>query len=123
MSERSVRRSWSRTALVGAVASLSFLVAACSSSPSSSSGLKPKPGKNGLTLYGYKTTLGQAVGSIAGVVAYTDTAEHAGHFVCTNSSCTATWHPWLTDGVAVHAGSGVQHPSSDPSSVPMAQRK
>jgi predicted lipoprotein with Yx(FWY)xxD motif len=84
-----------------------LLAAACSSSPSSTSGLQPKP-KNGLTLFAYKTTLGETVGSIAGIVAYTDDAEHAGHFVCTSASCTTTWHPWLTDGVAVRAAAGVQ---------------
>ena len=108
ISERSPMRRWRRRALVGAVASLSLVAAACSSSPSSNSGLTPKPGKNGLTLFAYKTTLGATVGSIAGIVAYTDTAEHAGHFVCTNTSCTTTWHPWLTYGVKVHAGAGVQ---------------
>jgi len=108
ISERSPMRRWRRRALVGAVASLSLVAAACSSSPSSNSGLTPKPGKNGLTLFAYKTTLGQAVGSIAGDVVYTDTAEHGTHFVCTSSSCTATWHPWLTYGVKVHAGAGVQ---------------
>jgi predicted lipoprotein with Yx(FWY)xxD motif len=48
------------------------------------------------------------VGTIAGIVAYTDTAEHSGHFVCTSSSCTNTWQPWVTQGAAVHAGAGVQ---------------
>ncbi len=60
------------------------------------------------TLFAYHTALGQVVGSIAGIVAYTDTAEHTGHFVCTSTSCTTTWHPWLTDGVTVRAGAGVQ---------------
>ena len=64
--------------------------------------------ENGLTLFAYHTALGQVVGSIAGIVAYTDTAEHTGHFVCTSTSCTTTWHPWLTDGVTVRAGAGVQ---------------
>jgi len=63
---------------------------------------------HGLILYAYKTSLGSAVGSIAGIVAYTDTAESAGHFQCTSSSCTATWHPWLTDGAKVSAGAGVK---------------
>ena len=64
---------------MGAVASLSLLAAAVPLHRRLELGnSKPKPGKNGLTLYAYKTTLGQAVGSIAGIVAYTDTAEHAG---------------------------------------------
>lgn len=101
-------RKLPRAALVGAVASLSLLAAACSSSPSTSSGSSTlKPGRH-LTLYAYKTTLGEAVGTIAGIVAYTDDAEHAGHFVCTSASCTTTWHPWVTYGVAIHAGTGVQ---------------
>ncbi len=107
MSGSVMKRRVRTLALVGAVVSLSFL-AACSSSSPSASGPALRPGKNGLTIYSYNSALGQVVGSIAGDVVYTDTAEHAGHFVCTSSSCTTTWHPWLSYGVALHAGSGVQ---------------
>jgi predicted lipoprotein with Yx(FWY)xxD motif len=107
MKEWSILRRRPRTALVLGVASLSLLAAACSSSPSKA-GLQPRPGKSGITLFAYKTSLGQVVGTIAGIVAYTDTSEHAGHFVCTTSSCTTTWHPWVTYGASVHAASGVQ---------------
>jgi len=106
--ERLPERRWARRTLVGAVASLSLVAAACSSSPSSSAGPKFKPDKNGLFLFSYKTSLGETVGGIAGIVAYTDTAERAGHFVCTSASCTTTWHPMLTYGYPVHAGAGVQ---------------
>jgi len=82
------------------------VLAACSSSPSKT-GLQPRPGKS-LTLYAYKTSVGEAVGTIAGVVVYSNTTESSGHFSCTTSSCTATWHPWLTYGVKVVAASGVQ---------------
>jgi predicted lipoprotein with Yx(FWY)xxD motif len=108
MNKRLALRRLPKTALLLVIVGLSLLAAACSSSPSSSSGLQPRPGKSGLTLFGYKTTLGQAVGSIAGIVAYTDTAENGNHFVCTSSSCTTTWHPWLTDGAKVRAAAGVQ---------------
>jgi len=96
-----------RGAVVIAITSMAFL-AACSSSPSSSNGGTTLRPKGGLTLYSYKTSLGTVVGSIAGIVAYTDTAESSGNFKCTSSSCTATWHPWLTYGVKVTAAAGVQ---------------
>ena len=51
---------------------------------------------------------GSVVGSIVGIVAYTDSAESSKHFVCTSASCTATWQPWVTDGVDVVAAAGVQ---------------
>jgi predicted lipoprotein with Yx(FWY)xxD motif len=108
MNKRLALRRLPKTTLLLVVVGLSLSAAACSSSPSSSSGFQPRPGKTGLTLFSYKTTLGQAVGSIAGIVAYTDTAEHGNHFVCTASSCTTTWHPWLTYGAKVRAGAGVQ---------------
>jgi predicted lipoprotein with Yx(FWY)xxD motif len=101
-----VKRRGIGAALVGA-ASLALIAAACSS-PSSSSGFQPHPAKGGLTLFSYPITEGQVVGTIDGIVAYSDTAEHAGHFVCTSASCTATWRPWLTDGAKVHAGAGVE---------------
>jgi predicted lipoprotein with Yx(FWY)xxD motif len=96
-----------RNAAVALTIASAVLLAACSSSPSSTAGTTPKP-THGLTLYAYKTSLGTAVGSIAGIVAYTDSAESSKHFVCTSSSCTATWHPWVTDGVTVKAAAGVQ---------------
>jgi predicted lipoprotein with Yx(FWY)xxD motif len=79
---------------------------ACSS-PSTSSGLHPKPGKAGLTIFSYKAKQGTVVGSIYGVVAYTNIDQHGSKTVCTGS-CTSTWHPWLTQGAAVHAGPGVR---------------
>jgi predicted lipoprotein with Yx(FWY)xxD motif len=106
MKNRVRTRAARRGVLVVVVASVSFL-AACSSSPSQG-GLQPKPGKNGLTLFTYKTSLGQVVGSIAGIVAYTNTNDSGHHFDCTSASCTATWHPWLTAGAKVTASAGVQ---------------
>jgi predicted lipoprotein with Yx(FWY)xxD motif len=102
----SMRRSARNVAVALTIAG-ALLLAACSSSPSSTAGPTPKT-THALTLYAYKTSLGTVVGSIAGIVAYTDTAESSKHFVCTSASCTATWHPWVTDGVAVNAASGVQ---------------
>jgi predicted lipoprotein with Yx(FWY)xxD motif len=105
---KAISMRWSaRNAAVAMTFASAVLLAACSSSPSSTAGPTPKP-THGLTLYAYKTSLGTAVGSIAGIVAYTDSAESSKHFVCTSSSCTATWHPWVTDGVAVKAAAGVQ---------------
>ena len=95
--------------IVGLLAVLAVGAAACSSGSSTSSGFKPTPGKNGLTLYSWKTSYGTAVGSIDGVVAYADKNESASKTECTGT-CTNTWHPWVTDGAAVHAAanSGVQ---------------
>jgi predicted lipoprotein with Yx(FWY)xxD motif len=101
---RGVRRVFCLPAV--AVVAAGFALTACSSSPSSVGGAHQKAAK--LTLYAYKTSQGQAVGSIYGIVAYTDESEHAGHFVCTSTSCTATWHPWLTNGVRVVGANGVQ---------------
>jgi predicted lipoprotein with Yx(FWY)xxD motif len=102
----SVRRSARHVAVVVTIA-CTVLLAACSSSPSPTAGTTPKP-THKLTLYAYKTSLGSVVGSIAGIVAYTDSAESSKHFVCTSASCTATWQPWVTDGVDVVAAAGVQ---------------
>jgi predicted lipoprotein with Yx(FWY)xxD motif len=88
-----------------AAASLSLLAAACSSSPS---GFQPHASKGGLTLYSYPLSVGQAVGSIYGIVVYTNMDEHGSHFVCTSTSCTQTWRPWVTGGAKVHAGPDVQ---------------
>ena len=96
-----------RTRLTALALACASLLAACSSSPTAS-GFHPRPGKNGLTLFNYPTALGPVVGTIAGIVAYTDTTESSHHFVCTSTSCTATWHPWITYGATVHAGVGVQ---------------
>ena len=101
-----MRRRARYVAVVATIAG-TMLLASCSSSPSSTAGQTPKP-THKLTLYAYKTSLGTVVGSIAGIVAYTDSAESSKHFVCTSTSCTATWHPWVTDGVAVTAAAGVQ---------------
>lgn len=106
MKVRSMTRSV-RSAAVALTIASAVVLAACSSSPSSTAGPTPKP-THGLTLYAYKTSLGTVVGSIAGIVAYTDAAETSKHFVCTSASCTATWHPWVTDGVTVTAAAGVQ---------------
>jgi predicted lipoprotein with Yx(FWY)xxD motif len=105
---RGLARRLCMPVLTAAVAGL--LLAACSSSnPSSSTaGSQVKPRVHSLTLYAYHASQGEVVGSIARVVAYTDDSEHAGHFVCTSASCTATWRPWLTDGGKVVASSGVQ---------------
>jgi predicted lipoprotein with Yx(FWY)xxD motif len=106
MKVQSMRWSARRASVALTIAS-AVLLAACSSSPSSTAGTTRKP-THALTVYAYKTSLGTVVGSIAGIVAYTDSAESSKHFVCTSASCTATWHPWVTDGVAVTAGPGVQ---------------
>ena len=92
------------TALVSVGAS------ACSSSPSKTA-INPLtvPSKSGLHLYSWKTNAGTGVGSIDGIVAYADKDESGTNIKCTGN-CALTWHPWVTDGVAVHAvaGSGVQ---------------
>jgi predicted lipoprotein with Yx(FWY)xxD motif len=97
------------TRVVGLLAVLSVGVAACSSGPSTA-GSAPQPGKKGLVLFAWKTSHGTAVGSIAGIVAYADKNESSSKIECKGTSCTTTWHPWLTDGVAVHpeTGSGIQ---------------
>lgn len=93
----------------GLLAAISVGAAACSSGPSTP-GSTLKPGKNGLTLFAWKTSQGTAVGSIAGIVAYADKNESSSKIECKSSSCTKTWHPWLTDGATVRpeSGSGVQ---------------
>jgi predicted lipoprotein with Yx(FWY)xxD motif len=85
---------------------IAVAAAACSSSPQKpKAGLKPYPTKK-LTLYGYHTSLGTVVGSIDGVVAYANKHESGKTVVCTGS-CAQTWQPWLTDGVKVEAGKGI----------------
>jgi predicted lipoprotein with Yx(FWY)xxD motif len=95
--------------IVGLLAVISVGAAACSSGPSTTAGTL-RPGKNGLTLFAWKTAQGTGVGSIAGIVAYADKNETSSKIECKSTSCTKTWHPWLTYGVAVHTeqGSGVQ---------------
>jgi predicted lipoprotein with Yx(FWY)xxD motif len=100
-------RGWQGRIAVSGCVIAGLLLAGCSSSPSTSS-IRPRPGKTGLTLFSYHTTYGQVVGSIAGIVAYANDQERTGHFVCTSATCTQTWQPWLTYGVKVKAGSGVQ---------------
>lgn len=101
-----INERWRRVGvLLIAVSSLAFLAACSSPSPSA---LQPHPGKGGLTLLSYPLSIGQAVGTIDGIVAYANSDEHSGHFVCTSTSCTRTWRPWLTDGAKVHAGADVQ---------------
>ena len=96
-----------RRALVAALlATIVVGAAACSSTPQpAKKGISPYPTKK-LTLYAYHTTLGTVVGSIDGVVAYADKQETAKKVACTGS-CAQTWQPWVTDGVKVEAGSGV----------------
>jgi len=97
--------------ILGSLAVVAVGVAACSSTPKSTSGsLANTPSaKKGLTLFAWKTPQGTSVGSIYGIVAYADKNESSSKIECTGK-CTDTWHPWLTDGVAVHpeAGSSVQ---------------
>ncbi len=95
--------------IVGLLVAVAIGAAACSSGSSPSSGYKPKPGKNGIVIFSWKTSYGTAVGSIDGIVAYADKNESGSKSECTGS-CTDTWHPWVTDGAAVHpaANSGVQ---------------
>jgi predicted lipoprotein with Yx(FWY)xxD motif len=93
--------------VVGLIAALSVGAAACSNSTTPKSTSKIVPGKGGLTIFSYKTSYGTAVGSIDGVVAYADKNETTSKIEC-KGSCTTTWHPWLSDGAALHAGPGVQ---------------
>jgi predicted lipoprotein with Yx(FWY)xxD motif len=96
--------------MVGLLAVLSVGIAACSSTPKKvATSPLTKPGVHGLTIFAWKTAEGVAVGSIDGDVAYADKNESSTKIEC-KADCTGTWHPWLTQGAAVHpeVGTGVQ---------------
>jgi predicted lipoprotein with Yx(FWY)xxD motif len=91
------RRQRLAVAIVGvAVVAVGGVALAASMSSSSSGGLV-RTAKN--------TTLNRTVlVTSSGRTLYHLTAEHSGHFICTNSACTKIWHPLVVSSASKAKG-------------------
>jgi predicted lipoprotein with Yx(FWY)xxD motif len=91
------RRQRLAVAIVGVAVVAVGGVALAASKPSSSSGGLVRTAKN--------TTLNRTVlVTSSGRTLYHLTAEHAGHFICTNSACTTLWHALVVSSASKAKG-------------------